>query len=153
MRSHLGMHTVMWPFAWPELSRVAFLPGWGTWNLLSKSISAMVDCHFSQSYCPLYLPIYITGRSRVFHRGLLYNGEYRHGWSSRVKVFRVFSKEGRYSLTPMADCCLIDYPFTKQRSRYHVNGFGGCLWGLHFMRGKYRYGCAPIWRFCTISSR
>ena len=37
--------------------------------------------------------------------------------------------------------------------RYHVNGFGGCYWGLHFMSDKHRYGCAPVWRFCTDSSR
>jgi hypothetical protein len=40
-----------------------------------KSVPAMVDCHFSHSYCPMYLPIYITRRFRVFHRGLLYNEE------------------------------------------------------------------------------
>jgi hypothetical protein len=36
--------------------------------------------------------------------------------------------------------------FYQQRTRNHVNGFGGCWWGLHFMWGKYRYGCAPVWR-------
>jgi hypothetical protein len=43
--------------------------------------------------------------------------------------------------------------FYKHHTRYHVNGFGGCWWGLHFMQGKYRYGCVPVWRFCTVSSR
>jgi hypothetical protein len=33
--------------------------------------------------------------------------------------------------------------FYQHHTRYHVNGFGGCWWGLHFMRGKYQYGCAP----------
>jgi hypothetical protein len=42
----------------------------------------------------------------------LYNEEQRHGWSSWVKVFHVFSKEGRYSLTTMVDCSLIQYPST-----------------------------------------
>ena len=42
--------------------------------------------------------------------------------------------------------------FYQHHTTYHVNGFGGCWWGLHFMRGKYRYSCAPIWRFCTVSS-
>jgi hypothetical protein len=33
---------------------------------------------------------------------------------SRVHLlFRVILKEGRYSLTTMADCCLIEYPFTN----------------------------------------
>jgi hypothetical protein len=40
-----------------------------------KSIPAKVDCHFPQSYCPVYLSIYITRRFTVFHRGLLYNEE------------------------------------------------------------------------------
>jgi hypothetical protein len=33
-----------------------------------KSVPAMVDCHFSQSHCPLYLPSYIKRRFRPFHR-------------------------------------------------------------------------------------
>jgi hypothetical protein len=40
-----------------------------------KSIPVTIDSHFSQSYYHIYLPIYITRRFRVFHRGLLYNGE------------------------------------------------------------------------------
>ena len=43
--------------------------------------------------------------------------------------------------------------FYQHHTRYHVNGFGGCWWGLHFMQGKYRYGCAPVRRFRTVSSR
>ena len=43
--------------------------------------------------------------------------------------------------------------FYQHHTTYHVNGFGGCWWGLHFTRGKHRYSCAPIWRFCTVSSR
>jgi hypothetical protein len=43
--------------------------------------------------------------------------------------------------------------FYQHHTRYHVNGFGGCWWGLHFMWGKYRYGCAPVRRFCIVSSR
>jgi hypothetical protein len=34
----------------------------------AKSVPVMVDCHFSQSHCPLYLPSYITRRFRPFHR-------------------------------------------------------------------------------------
>jgi hypothetical protein len=43
--------------------------------------------------------------------------------------------------------------FYQHHTRCHVNGFGGCWWGLHFMRGKYQYGCAPVQRFRTVSSR
>jgi hypothetical protein len=151
MRSHLGMHTVMWPFTSPKLSRVAFFPGWGALNLLSKSVSATVDCHFSQSYCPLYLPIYITRRFRVFHRGLLYK-ESRDmvGLLPWVKVFRVFSKEGRYSLTTTADCCLIDYPFTNNAPDTMWMDLGGSP--LHARQVLVRL-CSKIWRFRTVSSR
>jgi hypothetical protein len=155
MRSHLGMHAVMWPFTCSESSRVAFLPGWGAWNLLSKLVPVTVDCHFSQSYCHMYLPIYITRRFRVFHRGLLYNREWRHGWSllsSRLAFLRRF--KGRQVFTYHVGRLLSHWiSFYQHHTRYHVNGFGGCWWGLHFMRGKHWYGCAPIWRFCTVSSR
>jgi len=46
--------------------------------------------------------------------------------------FSVSFQGGRYSLTMAADWC---------------------WWGLYFMQDKYRYGCAPVWRFCTVSSR
>jgi hypothetical protein len=67
-------------------------------------------------------------------------------------LFRIVSKEGRYSLTTMADCCLIWYPFTNITPDNMWMDLG-CWWGLHFMQGKYRYGCAPVQRFCTVSSR
>jgi len=44
-------------------------------------------------------------------------------------------------------------PFNQHHTRYHVNGFGGCWWGRHFMQGQHRYCRAPVWRFCMVSSR
>jgi hypothetical protein len=67
-RSHMAVHMA-------RIVEGGLLARLGVWNLLSKSVPAMVDCHFSQSYCPMYLPIHITRRFRVLQRGLLNNGE------------------------------------------------------------------------------
>jgi hypothetical protein len=60
-RSHMAVHMA-------RIVEGGLLARLGVWNLLSKSVLAMVDCHFSQSYCPMYLSIYITRRFRVLHK-------------------------------------------------------------------------------------
>jgi hypothetical protein len=45
-RSHMAIHMA-------RIVEGGLLARLGVWNLLSKSFPATVDCHFSQSYCPI----------------------------------------------------------------------------------------------------
>jgi hypothetical protein len=70
------------------------------------------------------------------------------------RLFLVISKERKIFTYHGGRLLSQSISFYQHHTRYHVNGFGGCWWGLHFMRGKYRYCRAPVWRFvCTVSSR
>jgi hypothetical protein len=111
-----------------------------------KSVPAMVDCHFAQSHYPLYLPIYIL------QEGSDHFTEVSCKMESRNTVSRLESRfsdsfQGRQAFT-YHDGRLLSHSisFYQHCTKYHVNGFVGCWWGLHFMPGKYRYGCAPVWR-------
>ena len=107
---------------WPSC-----LAGGGAWNLLSKLVPATVDYHFFQSYCHMYLPYTLQEGSEYFtevsctieSRDMVG----RSSWDDLL--FRIVLKEGRYSLTTMVDCCLIDYPFTNITPHTMWMGLGG----------------------------